>query len=183
MSILAVKFVYVRRAAPFAGYQAAACRGAPAVRKPPSLGYAYPKLGSVGKEKMQQRCFSSYPRQSLRKWAAPSAVIILLGSCAAGPPSRYAGTLTPISGTCDQPGRAILTRTEHHVQFVPYDGVIILPGVISQAGEIRAALAARGTATPLVPLLFSGQVRGNRITGTYSTPRCRYAADLAPVAD
>jgi hypothetical protein len=145
------------------------------------LGYAYPKVGLVGKEKMLHIRFSSYGRRWTVKRAAAAAILLVAASCAEGPPHEYSGKLTPIAGTCDPPGRAILTRTDNQIQFVPRDGVVILPGTIGASGQIEAALALRGTDRAASKLQFIGQLRGPRVAGTYTTPRCQYSVDLSAV--
>ncbi len=139
-------------------------------------------MGLLGKEIMQRFGFSSYCRRGPRQSAGALVIVFLFGGCAGGPPVRFVGTISPLSGSCDPPGRAVLTRTPGHVQFVPFDGVIILQGSISQAGTIDASLAVRGTGTAPRRLQFNGQLQRTRISGTYITPRCRYLVELAAPA-
>ncbi len=105
-----------------------------------------------------------------------------LAGCANEPPTRYAGSLVPLSGTCDATTRTLLVRHASSVEFVPQDGVLILRGAVDAAGNIKAAQDMRGATQGPYRLTFTGKLAADKVTGTYVTPRCRYGVKLALVS-
>ncbi len=103
----------------------------------------------------------------------------ILAACSGSAPVTYAGDLTPQSGACDPPSRAILVRRGPDLQFTPAQGVLILDGQITPAGELTASLSTPGADHKPYLLKLTAILAGQTITGSYVTPRCRYAVHLA----
>ena len=105
--------------------------------------------------------------------------VLLLAACAANAPVTYAGKITPQSGTCDPPGRAVLIKRGRDLEFTPTQGVLILAGQITPSGDITAVFAGPGADHKPYLLKLTATLAGQAIDGTYVTPRCRYAVHLA----
>jgi hypothetical protein len=107
-----------------------------------------------------------------------------LVSC--GPPSdgRYAGHVVTSQGDCglgfDPQGTATATLILRggEAQFAPTDGVAVLPGHIEGAGHVLAGSNAIGADKKPFPQVFDGSLTGERVHGTFATPRCRASVDL-----
>lgn len=104
----------------------------------------------------------------------------LLASCAgANAPVNFRGKLTPVAGTCEPPGDALLIRRGRFVQFTPREGVLILEGQIAPDGSVSASLQTPGADRRPYRLTLRATLAGTSIKGEYVTPRCRYRVDLA----
>jgi hypothetical protein len=125
-------------------------------------------LGHSGKEKMR----------TARLISQTTLCALFLANCATRAAITYAGDLTPQSGTCDPPARAILVTRGRDLQFTPTQGVLILPGQITPSGHIEAALQTQGADRKPYLLKLTATLTGQAISGTYVTPRCRYAVHL-----
>ncbi len=108
----------------------------------------------------------------------PLMILPLLAGCAGEERVTYAGELSPKSGTCDPPGRAMLIRHGRYVQFTPRQGVLILDGQIAPDGQVTASLDTQGADRKPYHLTLQAQLTTNLVTGTYITPSCRYAVAL-----
>ncbi len=131
---------------------------------------------------MQLSGENSYKPEFIGYLLPVAALCIALPGCADDAPSRYAGSLAPLAGTCDDSTRTLLVRHASSVEFVPQDGVLILHGTVDQAGNIAAAHDMRGATQGPYRLTFTGKLVADRITGIYVTPRCRYQVTLARVS-
>lgn len=109
-------------------------------------------------------------------------VVAALTGCAAVPRVTYTGTLTPLSGTCDPASPATLIQTDATVQFTPQNGVLYLDGTISPDGAVHASAETPGMDRKPYRLVLTAQRQADRIAGTYTTPRCRYAVTLRQIA-
>jgi len=96
---------------------------------------------------------------------------------------NYAGTLRPIAGTCDPTTQAVLTRRDTTIIFAPAAGTIELHGQLTADKNLAAQLTLTDPSKQPYNLSFQGQLDGNRIDGTYTTPRCRYAVNLSLTTD
>jgi hypothetical protein len=134
----------------------------------------------MGKEKILQNDNISY---ILLGRLAPAVIRLgfaaLAAGCAVGRPDRFAGPLQPQAGTCDPPSRAELILNDSHVLFTPREGVISLEGALAADGTISANATSSGMDRTPYHQTFIGNLTGDRVTGTYSTQRCRYLATLA----
>jgi hypothetical protein len=115
----------------------------------------------------------------IKSQAAAVMLLAALAGCSANQPVTYAGDLTPTAGTCDPPARAVLIRRGHYVQFTPRQGVLILDGQVAPGGRISAEADRPGADGKPYRLLLQAALAGPAITGSYVTPRCRYAVKLA----
>jgi hypothetical protein len=119
---------------------------------------------------------------SFLSYAARIFILTLpLAACAGDAPITYTGTLIPSAGTCDLTNRATLQRHGANLQFTPQDGVLVLDGTVSPTGTISASETTSSMDRKPYHLTFTGQVHGTSVTGTYVTPRCRYAVALTAV--
>ena len=111
---------------------------------------------------------------------------LALCACASNPTGlqgRWIGSVKPAAGTCDPASQAVLTieagRTPPYaVMFSPTAGVLTLHGTSDGANQVAADLRATGMNHQPYVLAFSGTRTGERITGTYVTPRCRSEVEL-----
>jgi hypothetical protein len=94
----------------------------------------------------------------------------------------FAGTQRPVAGTCDPPGQATLTRRGSAITFSPANGTLTLTGTI-QATTLTADLTLTGADKGPYRLVFTGQLNGKQIAGTYTTPRCRTEVTLTQTND
>ncbi len=113
----------------------------------------------------------------------PLALLPLLASACAAPTQNYAGTIRPMAGTCDPTTQAVLTRRDTTIIFAPAAGTLILRGKLTPDQNLAADLTLTDPNKQPYHLTFQGTLIGSRIAGTYTTPRCRYAADLNLTAD
>ncbi len=90
---------------------------------------------------------------------------------------NYAGEVRPLSGTCDPAAQGVLTIRNKSIIFAPASGTLFLRG--ERSGQsTNASLTVTDPNKRPYQLTFQGTLEGNTITGTYTTPRCRYAATL-----
>src|SRR5580698_7744628 len=133
----------------------------------------------MGKEKFLLNGIISYAPTRRRALTALSPSVAALGAaCAAGPPDHFAGLLQPQAGTCDPPSRAELILSNSHVLFTPREGIISLDGTLAADGTIRAATVSNGMDRTPYRQTFIGSLTGEKVTGAYATPRCRYVVTL-----
>jgi len=100
-------------------------------------------------------------------------VLVLLAGCAVRE-ARYTGTLTP-EGACGTAGRATLTVKDRHAEFAPNDGALVVPGEVAADGTLSGRLERTGVDNKPYPLTLEGTVTEEVATGSYVTPRCRFA--------
>ncbi len=107
-----------------------------------------------------------------------------LASCGVASDGRYAGRVVTTQGDCglgfDPQGNATATLTLRggEAQFSPTDGVAVLPGHVDGAGHVLAGSNATGADKKPFPQVFDGSRAGERVHGTFATPRCRASVDL-----
>jgi hypothetical protein len=162
--------------------------------KPPALKKIYLKLGELGNQIRQHPSFYSMRRESALHGMASHQeycmnpmmrllilALILLAGCAAAT-RNYAGDVRPIAGTCDPASQAVLTIRDKAIIFAPASGTIFLRGAL--AGQsANADLTLTDPNKHPYHLTFQGVLEGRSISGTYTTPRCRYAATLHLIND
>lgn len=108
----------------------------------------------------------------------PLSITVWLAACTGIQETRiYAGTQTPLAGTCDPASRATLTRRGQEIVVAPSDGTITLEGQIT-GQTLSAKTTLAGVDKKPYPLVFAGQISGSTINATFTTPRCRYALAL-----
>ena len=111
-------------------------------------------------------------------------IVILAAACAGEPNARYLGTVTTTQGDCglgfDANGtaRATLMVRGTEVQFVPSDGVTVLPGHMDAGGHVAAGSSAVGADKKPFTQVFEGDRKGEAVQGVFATPRCRAAVAL-----
>ena len=103
----------------------------------------------------------------------------VLAACGGNEPVTYAGDLTPVSGVCEPPGRAVLVKRGKYVDFTPSQGVLILHGQIAPDGQVAAGAQTLSADRKPYHLTLAARLDGPNIGGTYVTPRCRYAVKLS----
>jgi hypothetical protein len=119
------------------------------------------------------------PSLSSQATLIPLTTLLIVSGCAGEDRMTYGGDLTPTSGSCEPTGRAMLTRHGRYVQFTPREGVLILDGQIAPDGQVTASLDTHGADRKPYHLTLRAQLTANQVTGTYTTPRCRYAVSLS----
>lgn len=112
----------------------------------------------------------------------PFAFLLLLAACAsptAATDGRWFGDMTPEqpSQVC-QPGRASLVSTRDAVLFTPNEGTQTLTGTITPARTVTAERTTTGTDKKPYVMTLAARIEDGVVTGTYATPRCRYAVRL-----
>ncbi len=94
----------------------------------------------------------------------------------------FAGPQRPTAGACDPATRATLTRRGHAVTVSPADGTLTLAGTITGT-TLSATTTLTGVDKKPYPVTFTGQLAGDQIEGTLTTPRCRYRLMLSATGD
>ena len=98
--------------------------------------------------------------------------------------SRFVGVAAATQGACglgfDAQGKATATLMVRggDVQFVPSDGVTVLPGHVDAAGHVAAGSNAPGADKKPFPQVFEGERTGDTVKGVFATPRCRAGVEL-----
>jgi hypothetical protein len=134
----------------------------------------------MGKEKILSKRIKSYLDIGPPKLAAMGLTLAAFtAGCGANRPDHFAGPLQPLSGTCDPPGRGALVLNGSHVLFTPREGIVTLDGALAPDGSITASATSTGMDHTPYRQTFAGNLAGDRVTGTLTTPRCRYSVDLA----
>ncbi len=108
--------------------------------------------------------------------------LLLLAACATPttPDGGYVGTATPRSPSelCKN-SRAILRLHDGQALFIPDEATWSLQGTVSPAGTLQAERTGQGANKQPYPTRFTGTWTTATVTGTYTTPRCTYAVQLA----
>jgi len=111
-------------------------------------------------------------------------LLLLLAACATPttPNARYAGTNTPTapSELC-KPGRAALVLHDGQIIFTPDETTWSLTGTAAAAGAFQAERTGHGANKQPYPTRLAGTWTEHAATGTYTTPRCTYAVQLARI--
>ena len=112
------------------------------------------------------------------RWTAFPALLALT-ACATGPGGRWVGSVTPEapSAVC-QSGRGVLTARDGKALFAPNEGTVVLEGTLAPDGAVRTERNAPGADKKPFPHVLEARLEGDRVTGTLSTPRCRYRVEL-----
>ena len=110
-------------------------------------------------------------------------VVAGLGGCAGPNDGRFVGHAVTTQGDCGLgfvAGRstATLLLRSGAAEFVPSDGVTVLPGRVDDAGQVRTGSAAAGAEKKPFVQAFEGKRDGDRVSGQYATPRCRATVEL-----
>jgi hypothetical protein len=109
--------------------------------------------------------------------------LISLASCSmADATLTYAGTMRPVSGTCDPQSQAALTLRKTDIVFAPASGTLELRGQLNNQ-SVSALLDLTDPNKHAYHLRFEGIRSGKEIAGIYTTPRCRYAVTLHLTGD
>ena len=107
--------------------------------------------------------------------------LLLLAACGAPVPGdgRWFGDMKPDPAApgCEA-GRASLTGTRGTILFTPNEGTLTLRGAAAPDGAIAAAYTTTGADKKPFVMRLSARLDGDRIAGTYTTPRCSYAVTL-----
>lgn len=107
---------------------------------------------------------------------------LLVAACASlnTPNGSYTGPINPtsLSNSC-KPGQAILTIQNGHILFVPNDATWTLEGAADPDGTLQAERTGRSANKQPYSTRFTGTWAKESVSGTYATPKCTYAVDLA----
>jgi hypothetical protein len=107
------------------------------------------------------------------------APAVLLGACASRE-ARYAGVMTPQSA-CGATEHATLMVVEGKASFAANDGAVVVPATVAPDGKLAGQLVLTGGDKKPFPLTLEGTVTDDAATGSYMTPRCRFALSLKRV--
>ena len=110
------------------------------------------------------------------------ATLLLLTACAgptAATDGQWFGDMTPLQPApgCP-PGRANLVSTRNAVLFTPGEGTQTLAGMIAADGTMTAERVTTGADKKPYAVAFTARIADGVISGSYVTPRCRYAVRL-----
>ena len=123
----------------------------------------------------------TWPAASILAAMRPLVPLILLTACGASVASdgRWLGTMTPDPAApgCE-PGRASLVATRGAVLFTPNEGTLTLQGAAAPDGPVTAIRTTTGADKKPYVLRLAARLDGDRIAGTYTTPRCSYTVTL-----
>ena len=113
----------------------------------------------------------------------PVAIPLLLAACTsptAATDGQWFGDMAPEQPALGcPPGRASLVSTRNVVLFTPNEGTQTLAGTIAATGAVTAERTTTGADKKPYVAALAARVEGGAITGTYATPRCRYAVRLS----
>lgn len=115
-------------------------------------------------------------------WMGVNGLIPLAACSMVADTLNYAGPMRPVAGTCDPESQAALTLHKTDTVFAPASGTLELHGQVS-GQSVMAQLDLTDPNKHPYHLLFEGVRDGKDITGTYTTPRCRYAVTLHLTGD
>ena len=109
-------------------------------------------------------------------------LLLLLAACASPTTStdgEWFGDMTPdqASASCP-PGRASLVSRRASALFTPNEGTQTLNGTITPEGTITATRSTTGADKKPYAVTLAARMADGSITGTFVTPRCRYAVRL-----
>ncbi len=108
--------------------------------------------------------------------------LLFLTACATPitPDARYIGTATPAtpSELC-KPGKAVLRLRNGQALFIPDETTWYLTGTATAAGVLEAERIGRSPDKQSYSTRLSGTWTEQAASGTYTTPQCRYAVQLA----
>lgn len=112
-----------------------------------------------------------------------SLVLLLAAAACAAPTTpnaRYIGAATPAtpSDLC-KPSHASIRLHDGQALFVPDETTWTLTGTADPNGAVQAERDGRGANKQPYPTRFAGTWTTHAVTGTYTTPRCTYAVQLA----
>ncbi len=105
--------------------------------------------------------------------------VLGVAGCGGEDATRFVGGAATTQGVCglgfDAQGKATATLMVRggDVQFVPSDGVTVLPGHVDAAGHVLAGSNAVGADKKPFPQVFEGARKGDAVSGVFATPRCR----------
>ena len=108
-----------------------------------------------------------------------ASMLMFVAGCAGEENARYVGTVTTTQGACglgfDAGGTAHATLMVRgmNVEFVPSDGVTVLPGHLDGGGHVVAGSSITGADKKPFPQVFDGDRKGDAVQGVFATPRCR----------
>jgi len=112
----------------------------------------------------------------------PLIPLVLLSACTTSttPNGRYVGTATPNSPSelCKS-SRPVLQLHDGQALFIPDEATWSLSGTVSPAGTLQAERTGQGANKQPYPTRFTANWTAQNIIGTYTTPRCTYAVQLA----
>jgi hypothetical protein len=117
------------------------------------------------------------------------AACLTLAACGTGartPYGHFSGTVTPAGASgppapvmlCQGVTRGELDLAHGTFDFAPNEGTLVLNGRIDAQGALAASASQPGGQHRPYTLAFQGQLTGDRVTGTLTTPECRAAVDL-----
>lgn len=108
--------------------------------------------------------------------------LLALSACVSAPRGangRWVGPVTPVAGTCDPAANGVLLVSPKSATFSPDNGILLLRGHADALDHVTADLRTIGMNHQPYVLSFEGTMRGDQITGTYLTPRCRASVTLS----
>ncbi len=96
------------------------------------------------------------------------------------PNGNYSGSINPtgISNSCEAV-RAFLNIQNGRILFVPNDATWTLEGTAALDGKLQAERTGRSANKQPYSTRFTGTWAKESVSGTYTTPKCTYAVDLA----
>lgn len=108
-------------------------------------------------------------------------LLLLLTACTSPPipNGSYLGSINPTgpSNSC-VPGQATLTIQNGQILFVPNDATWTLEGTADLDGKLQAEHTGRGANKQPYSTRFTGTWTTQTVSGTYTTTKCTYAANL-----
>ena len=110
-------------------------------------------------------------------------ICLLLAACSGTQSTTvFTGPQRPIAGACDLASHATLTRRGNALTLSPADGTLTLTGT-AVGNTLTAETTLPGADKKPYRITFTGQLETTRVTGTLTTPRCRYALTLDKTDD
>lgn len=106
-----------------------------------------------------------------------------LAACAPRQETRsWRGPVTPTDpGPLCKESRGLLQVTGDALMFLPDEGTWLLSGKLSPDGHIDITRTASGADKKPYVTQLTAILAGNEVTGTYTTPRCRFTVRLSAV--
>ena len=97
-------------------------------------------------------------------------LVLALAACGVHPTHPFGRWSGRVGDPC--PGTALLDARHGEAVFVRDDGAQVLRGTATPDGQVSTRAETPGMNKKGFVQTFTGQIKGDEVTGTYASPRC-----------